>query len=60
MYVADDCGTDPIEDTIEIKIGNDGKLYMYVSALTWTYNDMGMLDEDSYQISVDFCTCVNP
>ena len=48
----------PVQPTLSIR--DDGKLYLTMYADTWTYNDMGMLDEDSYQISVDFCTCVNP
>lgn len=60
INAADDCGADPDIDSVTTKLGNDGKLYMYLSAITWTYDDMGMLTEDSHQIEINFCTCVNP
>jgi len=60
MYAASACGRTPNESTLHLTIGHDGKLYMCIEALGWTYNDDGMLDENSMQVVESFYTCVNP
>ncbi len=60
MSASSACGRTPNESTLRLTIGHDGKLYMCIEALGWTYNDDGMLDENSMRVVESFYTCVNP
>ncbi len=50
----------PHSSTIDMQLGRDGELYFVMCATGWTYNEMGMIDENSCQLGLVFSTPVIP
>jgi hypothetical protein len=43
-----------------IMIGSDGNLYMYMNGKGWTFNDRGMIDENSKEVTEIYYVRLNP
>ena len=50
----------PINFEEHIALGSDGNLYMYMNGRGWTFNEQGMIDENSQEITVTYYVRLNP
>lgn len=50
----------PINFKEHITLGSDGNLYMYMLANGWTFNEQGMIDENSQEITVTYYIRLDP
>lgn len=53
-------GHHPINFKECVMLGSDGNLYMYMLANGWTFNEQGMIDENSQEITVTYYVRLDP
>jgi len=50
----------PLDTHGQLLLGSDGSIYMYMYGTGWTFNDEGMIDENSQKVTETYYVRLNP